>query len=104
MDARGELPPLPELEFGEYLIDELFAFGPYRKGAMGDIQAKDWVDVWAFHKATGRLIHEWERELVLKMSRDYVEGLNIGLSPLGIPPYGAGKIATVGPRLKKPQP
>lgn len=103
MDARKELPPLPELEAGDYLLDELFTFGPYKKGPMGDIQARDWVDVWAFHKATGRVPKAWEREILLKMSREYVEGLNIGLSPLGIPPYGAGQIATVGPRLSKPK-
>lgn len=56
---------------------------------------RDWTDVLAFKEITGRISEGWEAELLVKMSREYVKGLQIGLEPMGIAPFNGGRLAPV---------
>lgn len=95
MEATRQEPPLPPLKAGSYLIDELFTIGACRSGAMGGFIALSWQEVDAFARLTNRISEGWEAELLVKMSREYVKGLQIGSEPMGIPPYNGGKLAPV---------
>ena len=86
---------MPPLKAGSYLIDELFTIGAYRSGAMGGFIALSWQEVDAFARLTNRISEGWEAELLVKMSREYVKGLQIGLEPMGIAPFNGGRLAPV---------
>ena len=95
VEATKQEPPLPKLEAGSYMVDELFTIGAFRSGAMGGFIALSWQEVDAFARITGRIKEPWEAELLVKMSREYVKGLQIGSEPMGIPPFNGGKLAVV---------
>ena len=62
---------------------------------MGGFLPRDWTGVLAFKEITGRISEGWEAELLVKMSREYVKGLQIGLEPMGIAPFNGGRLAPV---------
>lgn len=95
MQATKQRPPMPALEAGEYLLDELFVLGACSAGPMGGFIAATWVEVDAFARCSTGISTDWEAELLVKMSREYVKGLQQGLEPLGIAPFDGGKLAPV---------
>ena len=56
---------------------------------------RDWAEVLAFKELTGRISEGWGAELLVKMSREYVKGFQIGLEPMGIAPFNGGRLAPV---------
>jgi hypothetical protein len=69
-DAKSPIPYV-ELEAGQYLISELFAFGPDKPAPMGGGMPLSAQDVWYHCLNTGVHWEPWERAALVKMSEGY---------------------------------
>jgi len=87
-------PPLPELLAGEYLLDALREAGTFTQ-TVGGILPLTWLELRAYILLTGAIGADWENRLVMMLSREYVDGYNIGLDPAGKPPFGDGKTGPI---------
>jgi hypothetical protein len=83
--VSGVIPPMPELEAGEYLLDALKELGPIRSNGMG-LGTPDWQELVAFASANDLALQPWEFRLIRKMASAYLSGFNSGKEPLSIPP------------------
>lgn len=66
------MPPLPPIEWGEYLVEILFKRGPVMSGAMGPVSMSD-VDLRAYQDNSGVELLPWEIDLLLRLSREYLD-------------------------------
>ena len=55
---------------------------------MGGIAPLTWQELQAYINLTGEVGLEWENKIIMLLSKEYVEGYNIGLDPLAAPPFG----------------
>lgn len=81
---------LPKLDAGEYLLDAMFRMGPTCSNGLADV-ARDWPEIEAFARVTGRISEPWECELLYDMCRGYHEAREAGKDPLAMPPAEAAK-------------
>lgn len=84
--------PIPTVDVGsgEYLMEALFRAGPCTSGMNGPVPLT-WLEVWAYGQATGGVAEPWEHEMLIDMSRAYLEGLSLGKDVLAIPPIEAAQ-------------
>ena len=95
VDNHGKIPPLPELEAGEYLLNAMHDAGAFTQSDMGGVASLTWLELGAYCNQTGELGEPWENKTVIELSREYVSGYNIGTNPLGIPPYDVGETVPI---------
>lgn len=82
---------LPRLDAGEYLLEAMFRLGPTRSNGLADV-ARDWPEIEAFARSTGRIGEPWEIELIFDMCRGYHEAREAGKDPLAMPPTEAAHL------------
>jgi hypothetical protein len=85
MQKAGIAEGVPQLDFGEYLIEALFTAGPVRIEAEGELPLA-WAEILAFAKATRAIREPWEFETLMRMSRGYLAEKNAAVSPLRVAP------------------
>ena len=66
--------------------------GAFNQSDMGSVSPLTWLELGAYCDQTGDLGQPWENKTVIELSREYVSGYNIGINPLGIPPFGEDDI------------
>jgi len=67
-------------------MELLMDAGPIKSGAMGGVEALDWVDLAAYTSLTMERVEPWEASLLRRMSQAYAAGLEEGKSPFSIAP------------------
>lgn len=65
-------PDMPPLEWGSYLVDYLFEFGPTMAAGMGSAPLSA-SEIEAAQRLLGIQLHPWEARLLLRLSREYLE-------------------------------
>ncbi|HBU13511.1 MAG TPA: hypothetical protein DEF16_00630 [Gemmobacter sp.] len=81
---------LPRLDAGEYLLEAMFRLGPTCSNGLADV-ARDWPEIEAFARVTGRISEPSKCELLYDMCRGYHEAREAGKDPLAMPPAEAAK-------------
>lgn len=74
------MPPLPNVDGGEYMRDAFLALGMSRDGVLS------WQEIDAYARLTGDIGDPWEAHTIRAMSLAYLDGLRLGEDPLAIPP------------------
>jgi hypothetical protein len=83
--AAGVDPPLPPVEAGWYLVEAFQEIGFASQTADGPIPL-GWYDLAGFARWDDGLTRE-EAIMLRRMSAAFLEGMQVGASPLGIPPW-----------------
>jgi len=65
--AGSSTPPLPEIQYGNWLIDALWSIGPMTP----DGAPVGWPDIRAWAEQTRRTLSVWESDTLRAMSRSY---------------------------------
>lgn len=78
-------PPLVEITVGQYLWEAFRQIGIGKSGAMG-MGPLEWIDIYAYSQATGRVTEAWELETLYSMSQAYFRELENGKSPFARSP------------------
>lgn len=76
---------LPDISFGEYLLEAMFRLGPTRCNGMA-VTPADWSDIDAFARLTGRISEPWEAEILHDMCQAYHDARQAGENPLAMSP------------------
>jgi hypothetical protein len=64
-------PDMPPLEWGRYLVDYLFEFGPTMAAGMGSAPLAP-SEIEAAQRLLGIQLQPWEARLLLQLSREYL--------------------------------
>ena len=78
-------PPLVEIIAGQHIWQAFVALGIYKHGGMGPLPL-EWIDIWAYSQATGRVTEPWELETLHEMSGAYLANLERGKDPFARSP------------------
>lgn len=72
---------LPELLWGDHLIDSLMEFGPANSGPMGGLTSVTFQEMEAWARMTKTEIPGYEAVLLKRLSQDYVAQHRISTDP-----------------------
>ncbi|KIC22511.1 hypothetical protein [Leisingera sp. ANG-Vp] len=85
MDA-GQEPPFPELsEYQDLIWRAFLEVGPSMLGAMDEVPLP-WSEVDAYARRSPEIIHAWEVQALVKMSREYLSERRKGAEALTMAP------------------
>lgn len=71
MEARGEVPRMPEVP-APYLLEWWYEIGPTVPAGMGEAPI-GWPDLAAWSETTGIELEPWEARTLRRMSREFIE-------------------------------
>ncbi len=77
---------MPPIKAGRYLVEAFNDSGRMSVGGFGP-SPLTWLEIDAFARRTGAIAEPWEARCLRVMSASYLEGLDLGKNPLGIPPW-----------------
>jgi hypothetical protein len=72
MKADDVEPDMPPVEWGRYLVEYLFEFGPTMAAGMGSAPLAP-SEIEAAQRLLGIQLQPWEARLLLRLSREYLE-------------------------------
>jgi hypothetical protein len=72
LKANGVEPEMPSLEWGRYLVEYLFEFGPTVPAGMGSAPLPP-SEIEAAQRVLGIQLQPWEARLLLRLSREYLQ-------------------------------
>lgn len=84
---------MPPLEWGQYLIDHLFEFGPTMAAGMGSGPLTA-VEICAWQDLLGIEFEPWEARLLRRLSSEYLSESHAATKRDRPPPYGASPALT----------
>lgn len=91
--ARGLPIEMPPLEWGQYLLDYLFEFGPTMAAGMGSGPLTA-VEISAWQDLLGIEFEPWEARLLRRLSNEYLGESYAATKRDRPPPFGASKVLT----------
>lgn len=71
IEADGREPPMPPLDWGDYLVEYLFEIGPTLPTGMGSAPLTPPV-IESAQRLFGIEFRPWEARLLLRLSREYL--------------------------------
>lgn len=71
LKSYGIDPDMPPLEWGNYLVDHLFEFGPVMAAGMGSAPLAP-SEIEAAQRLLGIQFQPWEARLLMRLSREYL--------------------------------
>lgn len=88
MKSKGVAPSLPPLEWGEYLINFLWEFGPGMPTGSGSGPVT-FSEMDAWQRVCGIDLQPWEAQLLRRLSIEYCNESCLATKPNRPPPFGA---------------
>lgn len=86
LKAAGVEPDMPPLEWGRYLVEYLFEFGPTVAAGMGSGPLPP-SEIEAAQRLLGIQLQPWEARLLLRLSREYLQESHRATVPNCTPPW-----------------
>ena len=75
-EQKSELKNMPEIEYGEWIIEYLLEIGPAQSFGMG-LSPISFYDIYSWSKITGTHINHWDAISIKKLSKIYVSQYSI---------------------------
>ena len=83
-NVNGDIP-LPDLMGGDYLFQDFWAVGPTVRASSGDRALGD-AELYYYAKTRGFIAEPWEFEVLIAMSRAFIDGQNLGANEFALSP------------------
>jgi hypothetical protein len=86
LDGEGIEPEMPPLEWGGYLVEYLFEFGPTTATGMGNVPVSPpCIESW--QRQTGLTLSPWEFLTLQRLSKEYAAEASQATEPSRPAPY-----------------